>query len=57
MNINHTPTLNLRHFHQRTNKQKIYQWHCNKSHKILSQKQLCHSLKQNYIQCITLYYK
>jgi hypothetical protein len=32
---------------------KPYQSLCDKSHNILSQKQLCHSsLKQHYIQCI-----
>ena len=35
--------------------QKAYQSHCNKDYSI-SQKQLCHSsLKQNDIQCITLF--
>jgi hypothetical protein len=39
-----------------TKEQKTYQSHCDKSHSILSQKQMCHSsLKQNYIQCITLF--
>ena len=34
MSINHTRTLNIRHFHQRT--KKTYQSHCDKSHNILS---------------------
>jgi len=53
MSINHTRTLNIRHFHQRT---KNISSHCDKSRNILSQKQLCHSsLKQNYIHC-TMYH-
>jgi hypothetical protein len=42
--------------YMKNKEQKTHQSHCDKSHNILSQKQMCHSsLKQNYIQCITLF--